>query len=1160
MPRFLLIITFSLFAAAGLCQLPEYEMSTTTVTDCDGILYDSGGDSNYGNNEDFEFTISTGNPLTLTFVGDFCLDNGFDFVTIHNGPNTASPIIGGPFTGTDLPGSFTASSGTVTVHFTSDNSAVFCGFEIHWNSQAPAPTPPEIELVDLPGCGSNNFTVDFSMPVACQPISETEFQLTGDGDVPVNNAIPIACTDGFSEEVFLLLGESFNYNCEYTLEATVQVPDECDSLWTFTVSTTFLFDNCGINANIVSEEDTICAGTCTDITLEHPNCLTYQYDWSNGLASNDGPHEVCPETTTTYSVEVTEVETGIVETFEYTLEVTDADIDFADQSICQSLPGFELTAYPEGGVWSGPGMSEEVEGFFEPDSANIGLNQIIYSASDFCLDTLEINIIEADAGPIQAACPETDPFALSASPPGGDWSGAYIVSDSLFNPADTGTFMVSYDALNGCQDSTFINVANITGTFDLDTLCQSNFIDTLDFSPLGGTWYGPGIVDSLAGAYDPSEMPDGDVTFTYVTNGCDQIVDLFVKPIDTGPAYISACPENQPFELYENPSPAGYWNGPALTDTLEGVYDPSLLGNNVWTENIYTAENGCTDTVFVWNIETVIQPETLYFCVDDETLPLIPETIGRQPWGGNWFGPTSYNAEEEYHEFIPSEAGIGSHTLLYEQNGCVDSMVAVVSPSEIPLDTIVLCSDQEPFEILESMEEGGIWTGSGISSAQEGIYDPAMGASGDHYIYWNAPAGCNDSVLVQLTTFQQAEISGVDSTYCLVNTEFTFTAFPGPDGLGGAVSDTIFNPASLGSGEHTITLNHSESVCMSSDSVTFTVLPELETELLASDTLICNGASVTLTASTNGGTSDESLSFSWNNGLLGVQENTDSPDGDTQYVVTVSDGCSQPTVDSISVEVLPPIEFQVSVSDTLCFGDSTGSAVLQFVNLSSYTPTWGENDPIVANAISADAGSSHLLTVTNNSQGCSKDSLIYIPAYPPLSTNFSINPNEDCIPFDQASPLNVIDLSQNAVAGIWDFDNGQSEMYEPGENPSPSYDTPGNYTIKLFTQNIGGCVDSTEMMICVANPTPIFVPDIFSPNDDGANDMLYVRGPAITTMTFQVFDRWGKMVFSSDNPDHGWDGNSHGGKMPEGVYIYHLTAKLEDGATVEQNGNVTLIR
>jgi gliding motility-associated-like protein len=720
--------------------------------------------------------------------------------------------------------------------------------------------------------------------------------------------------------------------------------------------------------------------------------------------------------------------------------------------------------------------------------------------------------------------------------------------------------MVSYDALNGCQDSTFVNVANITGNFDLDTLCQSNFIDTLNFSPLGGTWYGPGIVDSLLGTYDPAEMPDGNVTLTYAQNGCHQMANLFVKPIDTGPAYISACPENEPFAIFENASPTGFWNGQALTDTLAGIYDPSLLGNNVWTENIYQAENGCTDTVFVWNIQTVIQPETLYFCVDDETLPLIPETIGRQPWGGNWTGPVSYNPPEEYFEFIPSAAGVGSHTLTYEMNGCLDSMVAVVSPSEIPVDTLTICSSEAPFEILVSMEEGGIWTGPGISSQQDGIYDPSTGQNGEHYVYWNAPAGCSDSVLVQLTTFQQAEISGIDSTYCLSDTDYSFSVFPGTEGLGGAVSDTIFNPANLGSGQHTVTLDHSENSCTSSDNFTFTVLPELETELLASDTILCNGASVTLTTVTSGGLSDESISYSWNNGLLGIEENTDSPDSDTQYQVTVSDGCSEPTVDSVSVQVLPPIDFTVSVSDTLCFGDSLGTATLQFVSLQSYTPTWGENDPIVANSISADAGSSHLLTVTDNTEGCSKDTLIYIPAYPPLNANFSVNPNEDCIPFDAASPLNIIDLSQNAVAGIWDFDNGQSEMYEPGENPSPSYEVPGNYTIKLFAQNIGGCVDSTEMMICVANPTPIFVPDIFSPNNDGANDMLFVRGPAIVTMNFQVFDRWGKMVFSSSEPNHGWDGNSHGARMPEGIYIYHLTAKLEDGANVEQNGNVTLIR
>lgn len=1149
-----------IYSWAG-AQIPEYEMDNQTVSDCDGILFDSGGTGDYNNNEDLTFTIDAGNPLSLTFIGDFCLDNGFDFLTIHDGPDTNSPVLAGPFTGNENPGSFFVPAGIVTIHFVSDHSAVFCGFEMEWDAQAPQPDPPEMNILEAPTCGSNIFSVTFTEPVACASVNAANFQLTGANDIIVNNAISLDCNEDFATEVLLLVGETFNYNCQYSLLADVQVADECDSLWTFSVDMDFLVDDCNINASISAESDTICSGTCTQLEVIHPNCLTYEYEWNEGLPPTDGPHEVCPLSTTTYTVEITEVETGQVEVFEYTLEVNNAEIDFEDQSICQSLPGFQLSGFPENGEWEGPGLSEETPGFFEPDSADIGSNIITYWVSETCSDSIEIDIIESDAGPVQAACPDSNPFGFSPSPSGGEWSGPHIVADSLFNPSETGSFVVYYDALNGCTDSTTVNVADISGEFDLDTICQSNFTDTLSFAPFGGYWEGPGIVDSLLGIYEPAMMPDGEVQLTYYINGCEEEAEVFVKPIYTGPAYVTACPENAAFEIIDNEIPSGgVWEGPFLTDTIDGVYDPALPGNNVWSENIYSALNGCTDTVFVWNIETVIEPDTIYFCENDDPLPLVPETIGRQPWGGNWTGGVVYNSPEEYFEFDPGQVPIGTQTLHYEVNECTDSLVVVVGPNELPVDTLMLCSNEPPFELVPSMQEGGAWSGQGIANQHTGMYDPAQGTPGGSYLHWQTPGGCRDSVFVYLQIFQEGAITELDSTYCLQDSTFSFSVTPVGGDISGPVSDTLFNPMETGSGDFTIVLSFEDNACSSTDSFEVTVLPQLEANLTASESVLCNGESVTLSAEAAGGQSENSLSYSWNQGLPAISQNTASPDEATTYIVTVSDNCSDPVSDSVMVEVLPPINVTVSLSDTLCFGDSTGTASIESVNLAAYSSTWGENPPLEAQSIMADAGSSHLLTITDLAEGCTFDTLISIPSYTPISANFSINPNEDCIPFDAADPLNIIDLSQNAVSGIWDFGNGQSEMYQPGENPVAGYEVPGNYTLELFVQNEGGCIDSTEKSICVANPTPIFIPDIFSPNGDGHNDMLYVRGPAIETMSFMVFDRWGTLVFSSTDPNHGWDGNSGGTKMPEGVYVYQLTAKLEDGGTEKLKGNVTLIR
>ena len=86
------------------------------------------------------------------------------------------------------------------------------------------------------------------------------------------------------------------------------------------------------------------------------------------------------------------------------------------------------------------------------------------------------------------------------------------------------------------------------------------------------------------------------------------------------------------------------------------------------------------------------------------------------------------------------------------------------------------------------------------------------------------------------------------------------------------------------------------------------------------------------------------------------------------------------------------------------------------------------------------------------------------------------------------------------------------------------------------------------------------VPMAFSPNDDGNNDILYVYGGQIETLYFDIYDRWGEKVFSSNSPDKGWDGTFNGKDVASGVYVYRLKAIFTDGDVVNTKGNITLVR
>jgi len=110
----------------------------------------------------------------------------------------------------------------------------------------------------------------------------------------------------------------------------------------------------------------------------------------------------------------------------------------------------------------------------------------------------------------------------------------------------------------------------------------------------------------------------------------------------------------------------------------------------------------------------------------------------------------------------------------------------------------------------------------------------------------------------------------------------------------------------------------------------------------------------------------------------------------------------------------------------------------------------------------------------------------------------------------------------------------------------------------------GACGNSDTTMISVIDctiPDPhVYIPNVFSPNGDGENDVLYVRGEGITGLEFIVFNRWGEKIFESVDVNHGWDGTYKGKKCMPGVYTYMANVTFSNLQQVVQAGTITLVR
>jgi gliding motility-associated-like protein len=144
---------------------------------------------------------------------------------------------------------------------------------------------------------------------------------------------------------------------------------------------------------------------------------------------------------------------------------------------------------------------------------------------------------------------------------------------------------------------------------------------------------------------------------------------------------------------------------------------------------------------------------------------------------------------------------------------------------------------------------------------------------------------------------------------------------------------------------------------------------------------------------------------------------------------------------------------------------------------------------------------------------------------------------------------------------------GSAYLWKPGLQTSPTLTVkpPITTTYTLVASN-GSCSDSATITIvapCTSQPCgALFVPDAFSPNADGQNDMLYVRfNPAcVQYVDFEIFDRWGNKVFEGNSINEGWDGRYHGQPMNSGTYVYYLHLTDRYNNNYSRKGSITLVR
>lgn len=180
---------------------------------------------------------------------------------------------------------------------------------------------------------------------------------------------------------------------------------------------------------------------------------------------------------------------------------------------------------------------------------------------------------------------------------------------------------------------------------------------------------------------------------------------------------------------------------------------------------------------------------------------------------------------------------------------------------------------------------------------------------------------------------------------------------------------------------------------------------------------------------------------------------------------------------------------------------------------------------------------------------------IIVSGSPTVGFNYSPRPSLENI------PTTFTNTSGAASIYKWFFGDGDSLFTTRIDTlVRHQYPSTNTYNTCLVAINEYGCADTVCLPI-PAEVTPVIdVVSAFTPNNDGANDRAIVFGFGVTTLTFRIFNRWGELVFETNNFKQGWDGNYKGKPQPMDAYGYTLSATLIDGTNVKRSGSITLVR
>lgn len=373
----------------------------------------------------------------------------------------------------------------------------------------------------------------------------------------------------------------------------------------------------------------------------------------------------------------------------------------------------------------------------------------------------------------------------------------------------------------------------------------------------------------------------------------------------------------------------------------------------------------------------------------------------------------------------------------------------------------------------------------------------------------------------------------------------------------GETTSSIFvNPTSTQSFTVTVTDDCLNQTVTATGTVT---VPEFEDLIIATTPDIfedCPFVPFDLIVEATGGAG--SYEYIWTNELgevisYGNMVNV-TPSETTTYFISVSDVCGTTVSDQVTITITsPPLLLSITPEQQICPYDSIYLEVQASGGFGNYYYYWPHDGSTTQGVwVSPLNSTQYQVIVQDDCQTFQVQTQTEVIVVAPIA-DFNVITE----PMFINLPITFENSTSNGTDYYWDFGNGNNSFLV---HPNNIYDNPGYYEVLLIAEDEKGCIDSIVKTIEIKNEFYLYIPNAFTPDGNRFNNTFKISSIGIEVFQILIYNRWGELLFSSQDPNFEWDGIYANKLVPDGIYVWKIEYESinEDVGTI--TGHVTVMR